>query len=72
MADVTATLASVEDQKWHDNSDGSYSITVYDSQLASLLTLIGSLSDAEWDGTGNPSSLVALWKHTAKNTEGIL
>lgn len=29
---------------------------------ASGLTTLGALDDAAWDGTGNPASLIALWK----------
>lgn len=46
-------------------------IMAMDQQGKAQHVPLGSLTDAAWDGTGNPASLIALWKYIAAQVASI-
>ena len=68
MADQNASVASLGNIKWHDNGDGSFSLTVYDAQLVDVITNLASLA-TKLD-TAN-TNLAAILDHLQNGTTSV-
>jgi hypothetical protein len=74
LASLISTVGAASDAAWDYGATGTLNAIgkAQANELVAQGLKLGELDDAQWDGTGNPASLIALWKRLANNDPVIV